>query len=154
MKPRNYQCRKCGKINQITTPWGMLFIPHMGWHKWLKCECGAKRHFQRRVFQPEMAIREELKGTYQVIEALESDLDKEKDEYIRDVGTLSSMIDNLRDDIQELKQELVKVEAETVKKIFADIEVITSEYMNNEDYSMGDVIFAIDDLKEKYGVED
>lgn len=60
MKPRNYQCRKCGKINQITTPWGMLFIPHLGWHKWLKCECGAKRHFQRRVFQPEMKLIEEV----------------------------------------------------------------------------------------------
>ena len=86
-----------------------------------------------------------------------------------------SMIDNLRDDIQELKQELAletaalhdatkelankrkqiaKIEVETAKKIFADLEVITSEYMNNENYSMGDVIFAIDELKEKYGVED
>ena len=44
-------------------------------------------------------------------------------------------------------------EVEIAKKIFADIDAITSEYMNNENYSMGDVIFAIDDLKEKYGVE-
>lgn len=47
-----------------------------------------------------------------------------------------------------------EAEVETAKKIFADIDAVTSEYMNNEDYSMGDVIFAIDDLKEKYGVED
>lgn len=40
------------------------------------------------------------------------------------------------------------------KKIFADIDAVTAEYMNNENFSMGDVIFAIDDLKEKYGVED
>jgi hypothetical protein len=52
------------------------------------------------------------------------------------------------------KKKLKEAEVEVAKKIFADIDAITSEYMNNEDYSMGDVIFAIDDLKEKYGVED
>jgi hypothetical protein len=52
------------------------------------------------------------------------------------------------------KKKLKEAENETAKKIFADIDAITAEYMNNEDYSMGDVIFAIDDLKEKYGVED
>lgn len=46
-----------------------------------------------------------------------------------------------------------KAEVEAAKKIFADIDAVTAEYMNNEDYSMGDVIFDIDDLKEKYGVE-
>lgn len=71
MKPKNYQCRKCGSINQITTLWSMFITPHLGWRKWLKCKhCGAKRHFQRRVFQPEMNIREELKGTYEVIAQL------------------------------------------------------------------------------------
>ena len=86
-----------------------------------------------------------------------------------------SMIDILRDDIRELKQELAletaalhiatkrladkrkqiaEIEVEVAKKIFADMDAITSEYMNNENYSMGDVIFAVDDLKEKYGVED
>jgi DNA-directed RNA polymerase subunit RPC12/RpoP len=61
MKPRNYECRKCGKINQITTLFGMFITPHLGWHKWIKCKhCGAKRHFQRRVFKPEMEVRREL----------------------------------------------------------------------------------------------
>ena len=57
---------------------------------------------------------------------------------------------------RRLREQLAAVtaEAETAKKIFADLDIITSEYMNNEDYSMGDVIFDIDDLKEKYGVED
>lgn len=86
-----------------------------------------------------------------------------------------SMIDILRDDIQELKQEIAletaalhiatkeladkrkqiaKIEVEIAKKIFTDIDAVTAEYMNNEDYSMGDVIFAIDGFKKKYRVED
>lgn len=68
MKPRNYECRKCGKINQITTLFGMFITPHLGWRKWIKCEhCGAKRHFQRRIFKPEMNIREELKQAQRVV---------------------------------------------------------------------------------------
>lgn len=57
----------------------------------------------------------------------------------------------MRDALNYIKGE---AEVETAKKIFADIDAVTAEYMNNENYSMGDVIFAIDDLKEKYGVED
>lgn len=60
----------------------------------------------------------------------------------------------LVDELEELKKKLKEAEVETATAIFEDIDTIASEYMNNEDYSMGDVIFAIDDLKEKYGVED
>ena len=64
MKPRNYECRHCGKINKIKTPFAMFITPHLGWRKWIKCKhCGAKRHFQRRVFKPEMEIRRELELT-------------------------------------------------------------------------------------------
>jgi hypothetical protein len=52
----------------------------------------------------------------------------------------------MRDALNYIKEE--------AKKIFADIDAVTAEYMNNENFSMGDVIFAIDDLKEKYRVED
>lgn len=84
MKPRNYQCRKCGKINQITTPWGMIFTPHLGWHTWLKCECGARKRIQRRIPQPEMLLRWELKTAYNAIEYLENKVGQEGEEYIRD----------------------------------------------------------------------
>lgn len=60
----------------------------------------------------------------------------------------------LVDELEELKKKLKEAEVKTAKKIFADIDAVTAEYMNNKDYSMGNVIFAIDDLKEKYGVED
>lgn len=173
MKPRNYQCRKCGKINQITTLRGMLFTPHLGWHKWLKCECGAKRHYQRRVFQPEMNIREELKLAYETIAALEVDLDRAQRECDEADGYYCSLIDNLRDDIKDLKQELrveenmfhqatkelaerdkllANAEAETAKKIIEDIEQI-SYFGNPKDF---EILLAerLYELKKKYGVED
>ena len=53
----------------------------------------------------------------------------------------------MRDALTYIKGE---AEIKTAKKIFTDIDAITSEYMNNENYSMGDVIFAVDELKEKY----
>ena len=107
MKPRNYQCRKCGKINQIKTPFGMFITPHLGWRKWIKCEhCGAKRHFQRRVFQPEMKLRDEV----EFLQKSNAVLLDQKQEALHNLdeadGYYCSMIDNLRDDIQDLKQQL------------------------------------------------
>lgn len=57
-------------------------------------------------------------------------------------------------ELEEMGKKLKEVKIKIAKKIFADIDAIASEYMNNEDYSMGDVIFAIDDLKKTYRVED
>ena len=160
MKPRNYQCRKCGKINQITTPWGMIFTPHMGWHKWVKCDCGARRHFQRRVFQPEMNVRKELEDALRMVsKAVDMGrVEVEKREKLLDEAY--SMIDNLRDDICELKAE--KTEAETAKKIFADMDKATStrECDISDEYNewfvverwLPDTIYS--SIKKKYGVEE
>lgn len=55
----------------------------------------------------------------------------------------------LVDELEELKKKLKEAEAKAVK-IFADIDAITYEYMNNEEYSMGDMIYDIDGVREKY----
>lgn len=175
MKPRNYQCRKCGKINQITTLWGMLLTPHFGWHKWLKCECGAKRHFQRRIFEPELKIKDRLQGAHQTIDfqtaeilRLEADLDRAQRECDEADGYYCSLIDNLRDDIRELKNE----KAELVRKLerlvydthLKDVfEEIDDAMMNNHtldadsDHPMPhyyeELKEDIDAIKKKYGVE-
>ena len=164
MKPRNYQCRECGKINQITTPWGMIFTPHLGWHKWLKCECGAKRHFQRRVFQPEMRLRDEVEFLQKSNVVL---LDQKQDA-LHNLDEAYSMIDNLRDDIRELKNE----KAELVRKLerliydtqLKDVfDEIDDAMMNNHtldldsDYPMPhyyeELKEDIEAIKKKYGVE-
>ena len=169
MKPRNYQCRKCGKINQITTPWGMFIIPHLGWHKWLKCECGVKRHFQRRVFQPEMEVKEALEDTLIMVdEAVEMGrAEVEKRERVLDEAY--SMIDNLRDNICELKSEKTELVRKferliydtQLKDVFEEIE---DAMMNNHtldldsDYPMPhyyeELKEDMDAIKKKYGVED
>ena len=159
MKPKNYQCRKCGKINQRTTIKGMLVTPHFGWHKWLKCECGARRHFQRRVFQPEMIIREELKGAYQAMEALEADLDRAQRECDEADGYYCSMIDNLRDDIRDLKNEKAElvstferiVYGTPVKDIFEDLD---SEVQRDPGYESFIAYSDYEAVKKKYGVGD
>lgn len=56
----------------------------------------------------------------------------------------------LVDELEELKKKLKEAEVKTAKKIFADIDAITAEYMNNEDYSMGDMIYDIDGIRKKY----
>lgn len=160
MKPRNYQCRKCGKINQITTVKGMFVTPHFGYKKWLKCgHCGAKRHYQRRVFEPEMIIREELKGAYQAIEALEADLDRAQRECDEADGYYCSMIDNLRDDIRELKTEKAELVSKferivygtPVKDIFEDLD---SEVQRDPGYESFIAYSDYEAVKKKYGVED
>jgi predicted transcriptional regulator len=56
----------------------------------------------------------------------------------------------LVDELEELKKKLKEAEAKIAKKIFEDIDAVTYEYMNNEDYSMGDMIYDIDGVREKY----
>lgn len=53
----------------------------------------------------------------------------------------------MRDALNYIKGE---AEVETAQKIFTDIDAITYEYMNNEEYSIGDMIYDIDGVREKY----
>ena len=171
MKPRNYQCRKCGKINQITTLFGMFITPHLGWRKWIKCEhCGAKRHFQRRIFQPEMKIREELKQTQQVvcahqetIETLFSSRNATQDKLEEAQAELKEANNYLaaRDKkIEQLECKLEEAEIKTAKKIFADIEQNIGKKLHIDDHmrtyakdsSVSYKMLA--ELKKKYKVED
>ena len=159
MKPRNYECRKCGKINQITTLFGMFITPHLGWRKWIKCEhCGAKRHFQRRIFQPEIKIREELKETYQVIEALEAT----NGVITKDARKLESQIEDDKEYItsleitrDKLERKLEELDIETAKKIFRDIEEKLDyyQYFTEKSYAP-ELKDGVDELKKKYGVKD
>lgn len=122
MKPIHYECRKCGEINEITSFWKWFWTPHIGASKHMRCSGCGKIRVMPRVdglkfidwpSETKSKLWSDLEEAYEVIreqqrriDELGSDLDRAQRECDEADGYYCSMIDNLRDDIQELKQKL------------------------------------------------
>lgn len=55
--------------------------------------------------------------------------------------------------IVELEAELSKAKAEVALRIFGEIDKLSREFMNNEHYIFGDMLWDIAELKKKYSEE-
>ena len=51
------------------------------------------------------------------------------------------------------RQPTVDIKTEVAREIFAEIDKITFRYLNDADYSDGDVAYDLDELKNKYTKE-
>ena len=47
-------------------------------------------------------------------------------------------------------EQIGKVKRDTVKEIFAEIDKITLKYLDDKEYSTGDMVYDLDKLKEEY----
>ena len=61
-------------------------------------------------------------------------------------GSLIAECRKLREQLAERDSLLANVEVNIAKKIFSDIDTFTYKYMNDEDYSMDDMIYDIDSI--------
>lgn len=59
-------------------------------------------------------------------------------------------VDELEDELASTYDKLENAKAEVAREIFEEIEKFTYRYLNDADYSGGDLIYDIVELKEKY----
>lgn len=175
MKPIHYKCRKCGEINEITSFWKWFWTPHIGASKHMRCSgCGKFRVMSRMdglrfidwPSETKSKLWSDLEEAYEVIREqqrrineLGSDLDIAQREWDEADGYYCSMIDNLRDDVRELKNEKAELVSKferivygtPVKDIFEDLD---SEVQRDPGYESFIAYSDYEAVKKKYGVED
>ena len=108
---------------------------------------------ERRQFLSDLG--RELSFYNDVIEMLENDVvsKSQVELYTRLNSELEDKLASTYDELASTYYELKEVESKVAKKIFKEIDKLIYRYLNNANYSGGDMVYDIADLKVKYSAK-
>lgn len=105
---------------------------------------------ERREFLSDLG--RELSFYNDVIEMLENGVvpKSELDEANEVIDMFQDVVGNYRKSVEELQVKLEQTEDKVTREIFKKIDEITLKYLDDKEYSTGDMVYDLDKLKEKY----